>query len=143
MRVEVIANVFWKEFILAFLIAAVLTAVFVLIARKLHRRNGFTWFFLIVLTATWAGGVWLQPIGPLYADVYWMPFLAAGLIMAVFASILQLRRPPRGRQETLDKLDQQARAKKMQEATYITLRALFWVVFILFLAGIVLRYVVR
>jgi len=44
-----------------------------------------------------------------------------------------------GRQETLDKLEQVGRANKMQEATYITLRALFWIIFTLFLAGIVVR----
>lgn len=134
---------FVTELIFAFLIAALLTAVFMAFSRKLHRRNGLIWFFLIVFTATWAGGVWLQPVGPAFAGVYWLPFLSAGLIMAVFAGVLQLRRPPQGRQETLDKLEQVARAKEMQEATYITLRALFWVVFILFLAGIIIRYIVR
>jgi hypothetical protein len=54
----------FKEFLAALTVALLVCALFALAIRSSVRRTGFGWFFLIVLLATWAGGVWLRPFGP-------------------------------------------------------------------------------
>jgi hypothetical protein len=134
---------FLKELLTALIIALTVSLVFALLSRREGRRTGFVYLFLIIFMATWAGGVWIRPFGPPIGDVYWLGFLMAGLIVALLLALFLPQRPPRGREETLDALEQMAAAKQIEEVTYFTLGALFWLVLLLFLGIVVLRYVIR
>jgi hypothetical protein len=131
-----------KEFLIALTIATVLSVTFALATRSRGGRTGFTWFFLIILMATWAGGVWLQPFGPAFGEIRWMPFLAIGLPFAIFATLFGSRKPPHGRHETLDKLEEIAQERKLEKVTYVTLSAFFWVALLTLLVAIFIRYVI-
>ena len=54
----------FKEFLISLVVALVLCVIFALGTRRTARRTGFVWFFLFVLMATWAGGVWIRPRRP-------------------------------------------------------------------------------
>jgi hypothetical protein len=49
-------------------------------------------------------------------------------------------RPPHGRYETLEKLEQVKKSKELQQVTTMTLGVLFWVVFSILALAIVFRY---
>jgi Ca2+/Na+ antiporter len=132
-----------KEFLIALIIATILSVTFALTTRSRGDRRGFTWFFLIILMATWAGGIWLQPFGPAFGEIRWMPFLAIGLTFAVFITLFGSRRPPHGRHETLDKLEEIAQGRKLEKVTYVTLSTFFWVVLFTLLVVVFIRYVMR
>ncbi len=132
-----------KEFLIALVIATVLSTAFALATRRRGRRTGFAWFFLFILTATWAGGIWIRPFGPAWGEIRWLPFLVFGLIITFLVSLVAPQRPPSGRQETLEKLEQIAREKELEKITYITLGVFFWVVFSILILVIVARYAGR
>jgi hypothetical protein len=133
---------FLKELLTALIIALMVSLIFALMSRRGGWRTGFVYLFLIVFMATWACGVWIRPFGPPIGDVYWLGFLIAGLIVALLLALFLPQRPPRGRQETLDALEQMAAAKRVEEVTYVTLGVMFWLVLFLFLCIVVLRYVI-
>lgn len=89
---------FYLDFLLAIVIALVFSVLFVLVMgrRAGPGRSGplpFVWLFLVLLMTAWAGGVWIGPMGPLLFGVAWLPFLLAGLLVAlVIAAATELGR---------------------------------------------------
>jgi hypothetical protein len=83
--------VFWFDFLTALITAAALSAVFVAILG--WRRPGADdasaaggtalFFFLILFLATWVGGMWIYPFGPVFFGGYLFPFLLVGLVVAL------------------------------------------------------------
>jgi hypothetical protein len=82
---------FLSDFFVALLIAQLLTAIF-----GGHRFGSAIFlFFVVLLFGTWAGGVWITPIGPPLGGVSWISFVFVGLF---FALVLTALIPP-ARQE--------------------------------------------
>ncbi len=50
---------------------------------------------LILLLATWAGGLWILPLGPRVWGVSWAGFVAAGLFVALLVASARGRQDPR------------------------------------------------
>jgi len=130
----------FAEFILSFVIALILSIGFAVLTRKRGKRQGFWWLFLLIWVATWAGGVWLRPIRPTVGGSDWYQFLIAGLIFVGLIALFIPSRPPHGRIETLEKLVEMRRGRVIEQATYITLGVLFWLILIIFIAAILIRY---
>jgi hypothetical protein len=127
-----------------FLFALVVTFVIFLIFSRGFQRTGpfagVVWFFLMILFASWAGGVWVRPIGPALWGVYWVPFVMVGLLVALllFASTptQPFVKPPRP-------LDDQAEAEVEAEVLGATLGASFWVMLIFLVIAIAAHYITR
>jgi Ca2+/Na+ antiporter len=130
-----------KEFFVSLAIALLICVVYALITRSGVRRTGFGWFLLFMLLATWAGGVWLRPFGPIWGDIRWLQFLIAGLAVLLVFTLFAPFKVPRGRQETIDQLQEIARQKEVQEVTYVTLGIVFWVILVILIAVIAIRYI--
>jgi hypothetical protein len=93
--------------------------------------------------ATWAGGIWLRPFGPSWGNTRWLQFLASSLVVVLLFTLFASLKPPQGRHETLDQLQEITHQKKLEKTTYITLGILFWVVLVLLLAAIIIRYILN
>ncbi|MGD2037867.1 MAG: hypothetical protein PVH28_08290 [Desulfobacterales bacterium] len=132
----------FKEFLISLVVALVLCVIFALVSRSNARRTGFVWFFLFVLMATWAGGVWIRPFGPALSDVRWLQFLVVGLLVVLMFALFAPLKPPRGRHETLDQLEEIAHQKELTKVTYITLGLVFWVILVILIIAIIARYVI-
>jgi Ca2+/Na+ antiporter len=132
---------FFKEFLVSIAVALMVCVIFALTTHRTTRRTGFGWFFLFVLLATWAGGVWIRPFGPVLSDVRWLQFLIAGLLVILLFAMLAPFKPPHGRHETLDQLQGMAREKEVQKVTYVTLSIVFWVVLVILVIAIAIRYI--
>jgi len=98
-------------------------------------------FFLFVFGAAMIGGVGLQPVGPQFQGVYWLPFFSAGLLSALLIMLLQPRNLTFGRQSISDKFEQGALAKQIQGVTTRVLRLLFGVVATVWAIGMLVRFV--
>jgi Ca2+/Na+ antiporter len=133
----------FKEFLASLTVALLVCVIFALVTRRKIRRTGFVWFFLFVLIATWAGGVWLRPFGPSWGDIRWLQFLIAGLVVVLLFALFAPLKAPRGRHETIDQLQEIARQKELQKVTYLTLGIVFWVVLVILIAAIAIRYVIQ
>ena len=90
------------DLILALIIALILTSLLVPLGRFHSPRTGergligFVFILFLLFVFTWAGGLWVAPFGPVIFGVTWMPFVLAGLILAlILAAVLPRREPPR------------------------------------------------
>jgi hypothetical protein len=131
-----------KEFLVSLAVALLVSVIFALVTRSNVRRTGFGWFFLFVLIATWAGGVWIRPFGPAWGDMHWLQFLVVGLLVVLMVALFAPLKPPKGRHDTLDQLEEIARQKEFAKVTYITLSIVFWVILVIFIIAIIIRYAV-
>ncbi len=130
----------FAEFLVSLITAALLTGLYRLLTRGSGPRKGLAWLFLTIFLATWAGGVWLRPMGPPLWGVHWLTFFLAGLIMALVFIAFMPPGPPAGREETLEMLEDMEQEKELTEVTYVTLSIFFWVLLLVFVMAILLRY---
>ena len=56
----------------------------------------FLFLFFVLFLATWAGAVWMQPLGSDILGSYWLGFVISGILFTLFlmAIIPPLRRKP-------------------------------------------------
>jgi hypothetical protein len=131
-----------REAITALVVAVLVASGFLIWVRRSKTRYKTIWIFMIVFAATWAGGVWIRPFGPQIGGVHWLTYILAGIIAIGLIGLFTPRRPPYGRQETLEKLEQMKKGEELERLTTMTLSVMFWVVFAIFILGIVFRYVI-
>ncbi len=82
------------EFIIALLIALLLTLIFGVGLGGRGWGAGILVFFVVLFLATWAGGLWIGPYGPPLWGVSWLTFLLVGLFVVLLLAALAPR-PPR------------------------------------------------
>lgn len=89
----------------------------------------FAVLFLLLLSATWAGGIWITPFGPTIWGSYWLPFIVVGVLVALLLAAL----PP---EPTLPVSEKTPPVSE----TSIALGLAFWVVIFFFLVAVAVRY---
>ena len=129
------------ELLVALTVALILSAFFALATRKQGARKGVSLLFLILFLATWAGGVWMKPFGPVLWGIHWLTFLLVGAVVALILAVAQSRSEPHGRQETIEMLERMKQERQVEKAVWITLTIFFWVLVFTLLSAIVIRYV--
>ncbi|MFP4528209.1 MAG: hypothetical protein ACLFQX_06640 [Candidatus Kapaibacterium sp.] len=127
---------FW-EFIFALVIGFALTALFATGFRRRTYWPGFFTFFFIIFLAAWAGGLWLRPVGPEWFGVFWIPFIAVGLL---FALLLLALLPPRYRRGLPREESAETEAEKTGESL---LGIFFWIFIIAMIIAIIAGYWTR
>jgi hypothetical protein len=74
---------FLYEFLTALIVAVALFGVFALFFRKDWTGAAILPLFALIFFGAWAGGLWLTPFGWSFMGVFWLPFLVAGLLVAL------------------------------------------------------------
>ena len=128
---------FLGDLLTALLVAVVLVAIFGLGYRRSRLDSGLFWFFVLLFLATWAGGVWLTPLGPPVFGISWLSFVLAGafftlLIMALLPLPLSPREGPVGAQEELE----------ASAGALFAVNLFFWVLLLGFFIVILISYLV-
>lgn len=115
------------------LISFLITLFFRFLLRVSGPWGSFWAFFIIILLAVFAADVWVSPVGPNFEDLYWVPPIAAGLLIALLLAATTPSPVIRSRNGN-------DRKTHKEEAAALTLNTFFWflVVFlvIVILAGI-------
>jgi hypothetical protein len=127
---------FFVHFLFALLIALLLTALF-MAGFRLRSPWGLLWFFVIILLASWAGGVWFTPFGPASWATGWLPFLLVGLIAALLIAAATL---PEREESTVELVDTERRRAE-RKAAKRALGIFFWVLVVLLAGIIAIRYI--
>jgi hypothetical protein len=122
--------------LLAFFLAILFTVIFATGLRGHGWGMGLLFFFLILFLATWAGGLWLTPIGPLWLGVPWFSYLLVALIIGLLLATLT---PDRRLGPSPSDRDLKKRAAARAE-TLIAVDVLFWFLILGLLIAIVARY---
>jgi len=77
------------DFLFALVVAVLLSLVLIALMGPQRRREGSSvagavmFFFIILFFASWAGGVWLAPVGAPVWGGTWAPFLLVGVFVAL------------------------------------------------------------
>ena len=129
------------ELFAALTVALVLSALFALATWRRGARKGLFWLFFILFLATWAGGVWMRPFGPMLWGIHWLTFLLVGALVALILAAARSSPKPQGRQETIEMLERMKQEREVEQITWVTLTIFFWVLVITLLIVIVFRYV--
>jgi NADH:ubiquinone oxidoreductase subunit 6 (subunit J) len=83
---------FLTHLLVAFFVASFLSLLLIPVRRprtaqaKTSTAVGVLFLFFILFLGTWAGGLWITPFGSPWLGVYWMPFLVAGLFVALLVA---------------------------------------------------------
>ncbi len=121
------------ELLFAALIALVLGGLLVLgLGREPFAGRDLA-LYLVLFLATWAGGIWLAPIGPPLWGVHVLSFLAGGVLIALVLAASSTPRTPRTRDEEL-------RRSRAEREIIRTLDISFWLLVALLAASIAYRY---
>lgn len=132
------------EIVVALLVAFVLSALLVTVfgwERPDRRGRGSAMVFLLMVLflATWAGGLWLTPFGPMHWGLQWLPYVVVGLVVALLlAALIPTARAPRTRREALERADRQ---EQLEKGTVAFFGAFLWVLVLVLVVGIVAGYV--
>ena len=87
--------------------------------------------FLVMFLGIWAAQVWIEPMGPVWAGVAWLPLLLAG----VYFSVLLIPVGP-NQQDQPEQPNKASRRQQKEDWTFRVLNASFWL-FLLVLAFVV------
>jgi hypothetical protein len=128
------------DFLTSFIIALVLSALFVLVLQRSGIRSVYFWFFLVIFLSSWAGGVWMKPFGPSLLGIFWVPFLMAGVAAAAIFAAFAPRQPPKGRHETLDMLDDIEYERKFKNIAYISMSLFFQIIISALIVAVIIGY---
>jgi hypothetical protein len=124
------------DFLIALVIALFFTMVLVVSGQKHRSWKRIITIFLIMLFASWAGGVWITPAGPAFLGIYWISFLIVALILAlIMETISALHAVP----EDIDKRE----TRKKEESLEILISASFLILLIVFMIVIIIGYIHR
>jgi hypothetical protein len=115
--------------------ALILTFIFAVGFRRQSWGGGLVIFFLILFLATWAGGVWITPFGPLWWGVSWLPFIFVGIVIALL--LTTTIRPDRVRPRERGGVDVESRP---DTETLVALDAFMWVLICGLLVAIIAGY---
>lgn len=121
------------ELVTALLIAGVLVTLLMLGLRRRPFGGPLLALLVLLFLGTWAGGMWLAPIGPAMAGVHVLSFLAAGLLMALVLAAASPPGRPRTRGEAL-------RMAEARDAARATLDLFFWLAIALLAIAVLVGY---
>lgn len=122
------------EFIIALIVAVALSLIFVFGFRRKGPWTNFYIFFLVIFLATWAGGLWITPIGPSIRGIFWLPYLMVG---AIFALLLAAATPSASQTSIELKTKKQVKKEKKIETA---LSLFMWILIIALTAAIIVGY---
>ncbi|MEJ2587367.1 MAG: hypothetical protein P8165_07240 [Deltaproteobacteria bacterium] len=117
---------FLNDFLFALLIALLLTVIFAGGLRGHGFGAALIFFFVVLLFGTWAGGVWITPIGTPVWGVSWLSFVLVGLF---FALVLTALLPPHP--------NRMKRVRPSEEEEDATPVVVFGVFFWIFIGGLI------
>jgi len=129
---------FWIDLLFALAIVLLIATAFSLVGRQSGMGRDLLLFVLLLFLGTWALGRWFRPVGPAAWGVFWVPYLIAGLLVALLLiAALAVpgprRRVPRTAQEAREELQTEA-------AVTATFGISFWLFLIVALTAIAASY---
>ena len=74
----------------AVVIGTLITIVFAYILKRTGPWTNTGVFFLLVSLAIWAANLWIEPFGPVFLGVYWLPVVTAGLVFALLLASAEI-----------------------------------------------------
>lgn len=127
----------WIHVLFAVLAAIAFTAILLAIGRGNAYESG-GWgaaliLFAVLFLTSWAGGIWLHPLGPELFGAPWMPFVLTAFVVTMLVAAMSPVRRSRGQVEA-------RQAAVAEEVVGTTVSAFLWIFAICLIAAITLHY---
>lgn len=122
------------EFLIALIIALFFTTILAVSGKKHRTWKRVITIFLIMLFASWAGGIWITPVGPAILGIYWLSIFVVALILAlIMETVSAMHASPSdvSKKET----------KKEEETLEVLISTSFLILLIIFIIVIVIGYI--
>ena len=117
------------EIIITVLVAIIIGALFYYVFKYAGPWGSFLTFILVLILAGLAAEAWIEPFGPVYWDVAWVPTV---FIILLFALLLAAATPPGTRRSRLETSEEVPPETSRGEAAYVAIGGFFWI-FLIFL----------
>jgi hypothetical protein len=122
------------DFFMALVVALFFTILLTVSSKKYRSRKKIVVIFVIVLLASWAGGVWINPIGPAFLGIYWISFFMVALILAlILETISALHASP-------SDIDEKETIKE-EENLEVLISSSFLILLVVFVMVIIIGYI--
>ena len=121
------------ELLFAICMAVLFTLVFALGFNRPGPWAAWWAFFLVILLAAWAGGLWISPAGPVFIGMYWLPVILVAFIFALLLAAVT----PRGSRSSVETISEVRQQEAKAERAF---DVFFWVLIISLAAVILLGY---
>jgi hypothetical protein len=109
-------------------LALLITLFFTVLLKNKGPWGNFWSFLIVILLAVFAADVWIGPVGPYwFHEIYWVPPLAVGLIIAL---LLAATVPS---PKTRNELELEARKPDPKEKVPVIYGIFFWLLFLVLL----------
>jgi hypothetical protein len=128
---------FFVHLLFALFVALILSAVFAIGFRKTGPWENIFILFMLIFLISWAGGVWLTPMGPPLWGAYWLPFLLVGVIVALLLAAVPLGRK---RESTVELVDVK-KEEKEEKAALMIMGTFFWILVLALITVLFFRYI--
>lgn len=123
---------FFADFLIALIIAIFFTIVLAVSGQKHRSWVKILAIFLIILLTSWAGGVWITPVGPTFSGIYWISYFIIALILALIMEVVStLHAAP----SKIDKKENQKKEESLEILLSISFFILLIVIIIIIIAG--------
>jgi hypothetical protein len=129
------------------LISLFFALVFTILLSYIFRRRapgpagGAIFIFLILFMFTWAIGIMIDPLGPVFYGIPWVEYLLVAFAIMLLIGALLPRSRPEEQTRIHSKLDVDEKVKRRQQgavAFQLTFGIFFWLmIFVLFMAAII------
>jgi hypothetical protein len=93
--------------------------------------------FIVLFLIIWVGGIWVVPFGPPTWGIYWLPFIAVGVLFSVILIALIPPRRPRTMREAKNQAERRAATAALTETA---LGVFFWIMMIVLIGAIIMKY---
>ena len=124
---------FFAHFLFALIVSLILAAIFGAGLRRHGWGSNLLFFFILLFLFTWAGGIWIVPVGPFLLGVPFFTFLFVWLLFALLLTALIPPSRAYGRSGSRENIQAQREA-------IVAMDAFLWILFISLVITIILGY---
>lgn len=116
----------------AFLVAVLVVWLFTFALRRPGPWGAGAWFFVVVFLGTWAVAAWMEPVGPVWWGVAWLPML----VVALGIGLLLAAATPAGPVTRADATE----ARESETAAVAVVGAFLWIFLLAVLIAAIAAY---
>lgn len=133
----------FAELIGSLFIAVFITTIFYFALKSRGPWGSFWIFFFVVLMIVWAASLWINPAGPVFLGVAWVPLLVIGFLVGLLFIALpkapDSRRPFERKREISDDPRELSGEDEPTDAA-IKVSGIFWVLIVALFLAVILGY---
>ena len=133
---EVGVRVMFFHFLIALGVAVILSLILVQALGRERAMAGFLVFMVVIMLMSWAGGVWMRPIGPAAGGIYWLPFVLTGFLVALLIGAFHYAKSVRSAPIPAERKEEKVHTAKVTAE----LGFFFWILLVVLIVVIGVAY---